>query len=146
MSLWELLNDSKEEKKEDKEAIEKIEKEVAKEPEMVEKPKATKKTTAKKTDKKKEETASSKKEHKSLEEQVATVPDNLKTKIDVIYRYLMTVPGMDAKMRNPNKNITDMFKYIENQARKQAVNGCAMIEDQEVFGWAVHYYDEESVK
>uniref|UniRef100_UPI00359C885E Cas9 inhibitor AcrIIA9 family protein n=1 Tax=Thomasclavelia spiroformis TaxID=29348 RepID=UPI00359C885E len=142
MSLWELLNDQKE----DKEATEKVEKEVAKEPEIVEKPKATKKTIAKKAAEKKEETASSKKEYKSLEEQVATVPDNLKTKIDVIYRYLMTVPGMDAKMRNPNKNITDMFKYIENQARKQAVNGCAMIEDQEVFGWAVHYYDEDSVK
>ena len=135
MSLWELLNDQKE----DKEATEKVEKEVAKEPEIVEKPKATKKTIAKKAAEKKEE-------YKSLEEQVATVPDNLKTKIDVIYRYLMTVPGMDAKMRNPNKNITDMFKYIENQARKQAVNGCAMIEDQEVFGWAVHYYDEDSVK
>lgn len=137
MSLWELLNDQKE----DKEATEKVEKEVVKEPEMVEKPKETKKTATKKTDK----TTPSKKVHKSLEEQIATVPDNLKTKIDVIYRYLMTVPGMDAKMRNPNKNITDMFKYIENQARKQAVNGCAMIEDQEVFGWAVHYYDEENI-
>lgn len=54
MSLWELLNDQKEEKKEDKEATEKVEKEVAKEPEMAEKPKAAKKTTAKKADKKKE--------------------------------------------------------------------------------------------
>ena len=54
MSLWELLNDQKEEKKEDKEATEKIEKEAAKEPEVAEKPKATKKTTAKKADKKKE--------------------------------------------------------------------------------------------
>lgn len=54
MSLWELLNDPKEEKKEDKEATEKVEKEAAKEPEMVEKPKATKKTTAIKADKKKE--------------------------------------------------------------------------------------------
>lgn len=40
MSLWELLNDQKEEKKEDKEAIEKIEKEAAKESEMVEKSKS----------------------------------------------------------------------------------------------------------
>lgn len=55
MSLWELLNDQKEEKKEDKEATEKIEKEVAKEPEMAKIPKATKKITTKKTDKKKEE-------------------------------------------------------------------------------------------
>lgn len=137
MSLWDLMD-----KKKEPETVEKTET-TEKE---VKKAKETKKTTAKKADKKKEETTSSKKEHKSLEEQVATVPDNLKTKIDVIYRYLMTVPGMDAKMRNPNKNITDMFKYIENQARKQAVNGCAMIEDQEVFGWAVHYYDEESFK
>lgn len=137
MSLWDLMDKKKE--SETVEKTETTEKEVKKE-------KETKKTIAKKAAEKKEETASSKKEYKSLEEQVATVPDNLKTKIDVIYRYLMTVPGMDAKMRNPNKNITDMFKYIENQARKQAVNGCAMIEDQEVFGWAVHYYDEDSVK
>ncbi len=85
-------------------------------------------------------------ETKSLEEQIATVPDNLKTKIDVIYQHLMTIPGMGEKMRNPKKTITDMFKYIENQARKQAVKGCAMVEDQVVFGWAVHYYDEENVE
>ena len=55
MSLWELLNDQKEEKKEDKEATEKVEKEVAKEPEVAEKPK----TTAKKTAEKKEEKSKS---------------------------------------------------------------------------------------
>lgn len=55
MSLWELLNDQKE----DKEATEKVKKEVAKEPEIFEKPKVTKKTTAKKTDKKKEEKSKS---------------------------------------------------------------------------------------
>lgn len=59
MSLWELLNDQKEEKKEDKEAIEKIEKEAAKESEMVEKPKTTKKTIAKKAAEKKEEKSKS---------------------------------------------------------------------------------------
>lgn len=59
MSLWELLNDQKEEKKEDKEATEKIEKEVAKEPEVAEKPKAAKKTIAKKAAEKKEEKSKS---------------------------------------------------------------------------------------
>lgn len=48
MSLWELLNDQKEEMEEDKEATEKIENEVAKEPEIAKKSKATKKTTVKK--------------------------------------------------------------------------------------------------
>ena len=32
--------------------------------------------------------------------------------------------------------------YIKTEARKQAQNNCAVIEDREVFGWAVHYFDE----
>lgn len=33
--------------------------------------------------------------------------------------------------------------YIKTEARKQAQNNCAVIEDKEVFGWAVHYFDED---
>lgn len=33
--------------------------------------------------------------------------------------------------------------YIKAEARKQAQNNCAVIEDREVFGWAVHYFDED---
>lgn len=45
-----------------------------------------------------------------------------------------------------NKNIKDCCSYITSQAKKQASNGCAMIEDDVVFGWAVHYYDEDDIK
>ena len=45
-----------------------------------------------------------------------------------------------------NKNIKDCYSYITSQAKKQASNGCAMIEDDVVFGWAVHYYDEDDIK
>lgn len=153
MGLFDLLKEEKvDEPQEEVKDAEVVEKEElpAKEPEkeVKEEPKKEVKKGTKKTAKSKknnkEDAVKSEEDVKSLEEQIATVPDNLKTKIDVIYRYLMTVPGMDEKMRNPNKTVTDMFKYIENQARKQAVAGCAMIEDQEVFGWAVHYYDEEN--
>ena len=45
-----------------------------------------------------------------------------------------------------NKNIKDCCSYITSQAKKQASNGCAAILDEEVFGWAVHYYDEDNIK
>lgn len=45
-----------------------------------------------------------------------------------------------------NKNIDECCAYITAQARKQAVSGCAVISDEEVFGWAVHYYDEDDIK
>ena len=31
-------------------------------------------------------------------------------------------------------------------ARKEAVNGSACIEDEVVYGWAVHYFDEDNVE
>lgn len=130
-----------------------VEKQQAKEPgnevkdKLKKEPKKNaKKETNRKTSKPKSENKTRKNElqPKSLEEQIATVPEGLKTPIDRIFKYLMTVPGMEEKMRNQKKNITDMFKFIMNKARDRAVDGCAQIEDQEVFGWAVHYYDEEN--
>lgn len=152
MGLFDLLKEETEVKEPQKEEIkeaEVVENETAvnePEKEVKEEPKKEVKKKIKKNSKPetKNERVKKEPETKSLEEQIATVPDNLKTKIDVIYQHLMTIPGMGEKMRNPKKTITDMFKYIENQARKQAVKGCAMVEDQVVFGWAVHYYDEEN--
>ena len=154
MGLFDLLKEETEVKEPQKEEIKEakvVENEAAvnePEKEVKEEPKKEVKKKTKKNSKPetKNERVKKEPETKSLEEQIATVPDNLKTKIDVIYQHLMTIPGMGEKMRNPNKTITDMFKYIENQARKQAVKGCAMVEDQVVFGWAVHYYDEENVE
>lgn len=45
-----------------------------------------------------------------------------------------------------NKNIKDCCSYITSQAKKQASNGCAAILDEVVFGWAVHYFDEDDIK
>ena len=45
-----------------------------------------------------------------------------------------------------NKSIEECVKYISQQARKRAENNVAMIEDAEVYGWAVHYYDEDDIK
>ena len=45
-------------------------------------------------------------------------------------------------MQSKNKNIQSCYEYVKAQAKKQAVAGCAMIEDAVVYGWAHHYYIE----
>ncbi|MBW2961292.1 PcfK-like family protein [Mesonia aestuariivivens] len=47
------------------------------------------------------------------------------------------------KMENQDKNIDDCITYILNQVKKSGCNGFA---DEEIYGMALHYYDEEKVK
>jgi hypothetical protein len=71
---------------------------------------------------------------------------NVKDKnLKLICDYLLGREDMQEKLNNPNKSIEKMFSYVRSKAKKKAVNGCAVISDTEVFGWAVHYYDEEVV-
>lgn len=75
-----------------------------------------------------------------FEDECKSVKDkNLK----LICDYLLGREDMQEKLNNPNKSIDKMFSYIRSQAKKKAVNGCAVISDAEVFGWSVHYYDED---
>lgn len=46
-----------------------------------------------------------------------------------------------AEKYNP-EGIAGCCKYITAEAKKRAQNGCAIIADEEVYGWAVHYFDE----
>lgn len=52
-------------------------------------------------------------------------------------------PLFAETLKKPGKNIDDCLTYIMNQAKN---NGCAGYSDQEVFGWAKHYYDEDDIK
>lgn len=44
----------------------------------------------------------------------------------------------------PNKSIDECFRYILGEARKRGSLVC--MTDEEVFGLAVHYYDEDDIK
>ena len=44
-----------------------------------------------------------------------------------------------------SKSLDACINYINQEARKQASNGCAAIEDAVVYGWAVHYYQEDNI-
>lgn len=39
-----------------------------------------------------------------------------------------------------------MRNYIYSEARKVSKGNCAAVEDQTVYGWAVHYFDEADLK
>mgnify|MGYP000829815963 CR=1 FL=1 len=45
--------------------------------------------------------------------------------------------------RNPLKNIEDCITYILNEVRRSGCNG---LDDEEVFGMAVHYFDETDIE
>lgn len=44
----------------------------------------------------------------------------------------------------PNKNIDECTEYIAGEARK--MGNIVGVSDEVVYGWAVHYYDEDNIK
>lgn len=65
--------------------------------------------------------------------------------IKLVCEYLMSRSDMRSKLDNPKKSVDKMWDYIMSQARKKAKGKCTVCPSSEVFGWAVHYYDEEDV-
>lgn len=52
-------------------------------------------------------------------------------------------PLFAERLKNPKKNIDDCINYILNQVQK---SGCQGFEDTEIFGMAMHYYDEDEIQ
>ena len=59
-----------------------------------------------------------------------------------IVDYLLSRTDMNEKYLNEEKSLKQMIEFIKSEAQKQEINGVAMIEDEVVFGWAIHYFDE----
>lgn len=66
---------------------------------------------------------------------------------NAIQNYLNDLAAKDeqfaVKIQNPNKKIEDCITYILNTVQKSGKNGFT---DDEVYGMAIHYYDEEKIK
>ena len=69
---------------------------------------------------------------------------------EIIKRHLDKMAQKDfafaERYKLESKSLDECLKYITSEARKQAKNGCAAIEDAVVYGWAVHYYQEDNIK
>jgi hypothetical protein len=46
-------------------------------------------------------------------------------------------------LKKPNKSLSECVNYIMQTVQKSGING---FEDDEIFGMAVHYYDEDDIK
>lgn len=49
------------------------------------------------------------------------------------------------KIKTGNKTLGQCWTYIVKQAQKQKEGNCACIPDMEVFGWAIHFFEEDSI-
>ena len=54
----------------------------------------------------------------------------------------------DGKPLLNKKTLAGFMKYACDEARKLAEKGanCACVEDKVVFGWAIHYFEEDSIE
>ena len=64
-----------------------------------------------------------------------------------------TDPVFAEKLDAPNKSVEECLKYIQGEVYHKYIQGkqhgssaVGMPSREEVFGWAVHYYDEEKVE
>lgn len=66
---------------------------------------------------------------------------------ETIQAYLMEMATYDTnfaeRYADPKKNFNDCVTYILNQVQKSGCNG---FEDDEIYGMAVHYYQEEDIE
>lgn len=54
--------------------------------------------------------------------------------------------ALKTKINNGKKTLSQCMDYVKKEAKNQAVGGMAMIEDKIVYGWAVHFFEEDSIK
>lgn len=61
-----------------------------------------------------------------------------------IIDYLVSREDMNEKYLNEEKTLSDMVNYINRTAKSKSTGTIAMFNDDEVFGWAIHYFDESN--
>lgn len=51
--------------------------------------------------------------------------------------------SLKARVEQEKKTIAGALKYASEQAQKQKVGNCACVADEVVFGWIMHYFEDE---
>lgn len=66
---------------------------------------------------------------------------------EVVLKYLETNVSevLAEKIKSGNKTLGQCWTYIVKQAQKQKQGNCACIPDMEVFGWAIHFFEEDEI-
>lgn len=70
--------------------------------------------------------------------------DNFKQVIEeYVNNFASTNASFAEKLSNESKNIDDCITYILNKVKASGCNGFA---DDEIFGMAIHYYEEQNIE
>ena len=72
--------------------------------------------------------------------------DNKNQEIVLAYLEENASEPLAEKINTGAKTLAGCWDFIRKEARKKAMNNVAVIEDVEVFGWAVHYFEEDDIK
>lgn len=63
-----------------------------------------------------------------------------------VANYLASRDDIKNNLEKENKSLKEMWQYIMSQARQMAKGGSICVDDETVYAWAVHYYDEDNLK
>lgn len=85
-----------------------------------------------------------------LKQLIAEIKENTNISVEdkkgilKVAEYLLTRKDMDEKYNNPEKTLLEMWEFIKDEAREKAINGVAILDDEEVYSIAIHYFDESN--
>lgn len=81
---------------------------------------------------------------------MATNDNGHKSAKEIVKEYLDKRAAEDElfakSYAKPQKNFDECWRYIVGEAWRRVESNCACLSDEEVFGLAVHYYDEDDIK
>lgn len=61
-----------------------------------------------------------------------------------ITAFLMKHQDMSDLYLQEQKNLTEMMTYIKDLAKEKAVNNVAVVEDSQVYDWAIDYFSKSN--
>jgi len=81
-------------------------------------------------------------------EKLKTSDETLKDIADHVIEQCKKVPAFIEKVLNEKKTLEECYDYIVSEARKLKTekSSCVRVADDVVYGWALHYFQEENLK
>ena len=73
-------------------------------------------------------------------------PKNPYEGIVLSYLQEFASPALAERINNGSKTLAQCWNYVTRQAQKEAHNGCACIQDDTVYGWIIHFFEEDEIK
>jgi hypothetical protein len=78
----------------------------------------------------------------SLQTKLVHKDKNIQRVLDFVRQQAEIDEQLASKVLLESKTVDKMWVHITSEAKKQAINNAAIIDDQTVYNWALHYFIE----